>query len=125
MGAVVLFALISLALCLLLRQSHPVYAMMVATVGGVILLLRVIALLSEPLQALLELLSEYGVQQELITYLLKAFGICYLTKFATELCADFGQTSLSGKVELTGRVMLFVLSFPLMRQMLEWGLSLL
>lgn len=125
MGTVVVFALVSLALCLLLRQSHPAYAMAVAAVSGILLLIRVIALLYDPLQALFALLTEYGVRQELVTYLLKAFGICYLTKFAAELCTDFGQTSLAGKVELTGRVMLFVLSAPLMRQMLEWGLSLL
>lgn len=125
MVAIFAFALVSLLICLVLRQSHPAYALPVAAVAGVILLVRLLTMLYSPLQELLNFLQGYGLKSELVTYLLKSLGICYLTKFAGDLCADFGQTSLAGKVELTGRVMLFILSVPLIRQMLEWGLALL
>lgn len=125
MVAIFAFALVSLLICLVLRQSHPAYALLVVAVAGIILLVRVLTVLYSPLQELLGFLQEYGLKSEMISYLLKSLGICYLTKFAGDLCADFGQTSLAGKVELTGRVMLFALSVPMIRQILEWGLSLL
>lgn len=122
---IIVFALISLALILFLRSYRPEYAMLATAAAGATLLAFVIAEIYEPVLSLFKMLESYGIDSELTTYLLKSFGICYITKFAADLCTDFGQASLSGKVELVGRAALFVLSIPLIGQILQLGLSLL
>ena len=120
---IIVFAIISLALILFLKNYRPEYAMLATAAAGGILLIFIIAMVYSPIKELFNMLEDYGIKNELTTYLLKAFAICYLTKFATDVCVDFGQTSLSGKVELAGRAAIFVLSIPLISSILQTGLS--
>lgn len=120
---IIIFALVSLALILFLKAYRPEYAMLATAATGGILLIFIITSVYSPITELFKVLEDYGIKNELIAYILKAFAICYLTKFATDICTDFGQTSLSGKVELAGRAAIFVLSIPLIKSILQTGLS--
>lgn len=99
--------------------------MLAAAAAGVMMLFYIIKQIYTPVKDFLQILTDYGINSELISYLLKSLGICFLTKFSAELCADFGQSSLSGKVEMAGKAALFILSFPLIKDILNTGLSLL
>lgn len=120
---VALFALTALVIIVILRQYHPEYALIAAVTAGGIILVFIIAELVSPLFALTETLNSYGAPESLTTYVLKALGICIITKFATDLCSDFGQTSLAGKVEMAGKITLLLLSLPILQNILEVGLS--
>lgn len=122
---IALFALIALVVVIVLRQYHPEYALLTATVSGGIILIFLLAKLTEPIFALTDLLSEYGVSKGHISYILKSLGICIITKFSADLCNDFGQTSLGSKVEMAGKVTLLILSLPILKNILGVGLSLL
>lgn len=51
--------------------------------------------------------------------LLKALGIAYVTELSAALCRDTNETSLAAGVELAGKAEILVISFPLLRQMVE------
>lgn len=121
---IILFAIIALTLILFLKSYHPEYAMIASAAAGMIMLAAVAMKIVQPIRELFGLLEDYGVDRQLTVYLLKALGICYLTRFSAGLCADFGQNNLSGKVELAGRAAIFLLSLPLIRNILNVGLSL-
>ncbi len=124
MVKIIIFAFISLVLILFLKSYRPEYAVLATAAAGTILLVFIISEVYSPLHTLFLMLEDYGINGKLTTYLLKAFAICYLTKFATDVCTDFGQTSLSSKVELAGRAAIFLLSLPLISGILQTGLSL-
>ena len=119
----VIFSLIALIVVLFLKKYHPEYSMLVSAAAGAIILVTVILQIFSPIKTLFEKIEQYGVDSSLVSYLLKVFGICYITKFASELCSDFGQTSLAGKVELAGRAAVFVLTIPLLNRVLELAVS--
>ena len=122
---IALFSLVALALIVMLRQYHPEYALITATVAGGIILIFLIKELAEPLVTLSDMLVEYGVSKGHTSYILKALGICIITKFSVDLCNDFGQTSLGSKVEMAGKITLLILSLPILKNILGVGLSLL
>lgn len=113
------FSLISLIVVLFLKKTHPEFAILVSAAAGIMMLLYAVVKIYSPFELLFSKLEELGVESGLLTYVFKVFGICYITKFASELCADFGQSSLSGKVELCGRAAVFLLSIPLLNRILE------
>lgn len=125
MVKIALFALIALVVIVLLRQYHPEYALLAATISGGIILVFLIVELTEPLYSLLKLLGDYGISKGHTNYILKSLGICIITKFSVDLCNDFGQTSLGAKVEMAGKITLLVISLPILQNILEVGLSLL
>lgn len=122
---IALFTLIALVVIIVLRQYHPEYALLTATLAGGIILIFLITELANPLFALTDMLKEYGVSGGHTSYILKSLGICIITKFSVDLCNDFGQTSLGSKVEMAGKITLLVLSLPILQNILEVGLSLL
>lgn len=122
---IALFALVALVVIVVLRQYHPEYALLTAVAAGAIMLVFLSFEFMEPLFALLAMLEDYGSPKTLTSYILKALGICIITKFSADLCTDFGQTSLAGKVEMAGKITLLLLSFPILQSILEVGLSLL
>ncbi len=119
MFKVVAFAIITLILVLLLKHRLPEYSMLILAAAGVILTLTVLGWVYSPLQTLFESLSRYNLDSALFKYLLKVFGVLYITKFATELCEDFGQTLLSGKIDFAGRATVFLLSLPLINSVFD------
>lgn len=122
---IAVFAIVSLLVIVLLRKHHPEYALIAAVASGGIILIFIGLQLATPLFSLLEMLDAYGTPKELKTYILKALGICIITKFAADLSTDFGQSSLAGKVEMAGKIALLLLSLPILKNILEVGLSLL
>ena len=125
MVKIALFALVALVVIVVLRQYHPEYALLVAVTAGGILLVFLALELASPIFTLIKLLEEYGSPQTLTGYILKALGICIITRFSADLCTDFGQTSLATKVEMAGKITLLLLSIPILQSILEVGLSLL
>ncbi len=117
------FALIATLLSLLLAQYKPEYAMMVATAAGAFLFLKVLGDVLSSLLDLQEMLQSAGVEVAYFRIAFKALGICYIAQFVSDLCRDFGQTSIAGRVELAGKCAVLVLSLPLLQQLIELSIS--
>lgn len=122
---IALFALVALVAIVILRQYHPEYALLTTVLAGGIIFGVLTLNITESIFDLIKMLESYGVSRGLTSYILKALGICIITKFSTDLCNDFGQTSLGGKVEMAGKISLLALSLPILKNILEVGLSLL
>ena len=56
------------------------------------------------------------------TYLnivLKVVGIAYLAEFGAQLCEDAGEKAIGSKIQLTGKVMIFVIASPVILALVE------
>ena len=56
---------------------------------------------------------------EQVLLLLKALGVSVLTQLAADACRDSGETALSNKVELAGKVTILLLCLPLVKAMIQ------
>ena len=119
MFTVIAFVLISLFLVLVLKNHGSEYALLLSVLAGCLALVFITTEIYPHLEELKDRLSDFGVDSSLVKYLFKVFGICYITRFAAELCEDFGQTSLSGKIDFAGRATVLILSVPLLSSVLE------
>ena len=116
---IIIFALITLGAVLVLNKTNGEYAMLTSFAAGGLIFLSVCAAVYPYLSELFENVENYGADASLIKYVIKVFAICYITKFASEICNDFGQTSLAGKVDLAGRSTVFIHTIPLLKGVLE------
>lgn len=99
----------------MLRQTQPTLAMLLSAGIGVLLLVTVLSDMT-PLMDRVSRLIGGSVNEEYVTVLLKAVGIGLVTQFAADVCRDAGETSLAGKAELAGRVLLLLCGLPLFEQ---------
>ena len=51
--------------------------------------------------------------------LLKILAVAYVSDFVAQICKDAGESSIGGKVELAGKVLIFYLAIPVMKSVLD------
>lgn len=116
---VVAIAIVCALLCGILKQYKPEYAIVVQLAASVLILLLVASALGDLISAVRELIDGSGIDTGYLTLLLKALGVAILTQLAADACRDSGETALSNKVELAGKVTILLLCLPLVKAMIQ------
>ncbi len=114
-GVIVVISVIALVL----KQYKPEYSVGVVLVSSVVILLVLIREITPILDVVENLMNRVNFSSENIKILFKSLGICYVTKFAGDICIDCGQTTLASKVDLTGKIAILVVSIPLFVSLID------
>lgn len=110
--------LIAAALAVVLRQHRPEFAMLVSLAAGVLILWRVMDDVLPVVEQVRAILQSTALPVEYAGILFKALGICFLTQIACDTCKDAGESAISAKVEMAGKIAVLVVSLPLFGQVL-------
>ena len=122
---IVAIGLIAGVLVVMIRQKQPELAMQVSIVAGLIILIYVLDYLVTAVEYIRDVVAEYEIPYDGIAIVLKIIGIAYICEFAVQILKDTGESSLSSKVELAGRVLIIVLSLPVFTSFLKMVIGML
>ncbi len=117
-------AVLTAAAVLIIKPKNAELAMILSVAAGTVLLIAILGNAAQIFSEINGILESSGVNTKYFAAALKALGICYISQLAADICYDFGQTALSKKIELAGKVMIVVLSLPLVKGILEIALRL-
>lgn len=117
--------LIAGVLVVMIRQKQPELAMQVSIVAGLIILIYVLDYLATAVEYVRDVIANYDIPYESIAIVLKIIGIAYICEFAVQILKDTGENSLSSKVELAGRVLIIVLSLPIITSFMNMVIGML
>lgn len=112
--SIVAFSIISCLLIIVVREYRADIALLISVGAGCMLLIVAVSRFSVLFSEIKSLVSSLSLNNEYIIIMIKALGISYITQFASDTCNDFGQTALSSKVQLIGKLLLSAISIPLM-----------
>lgn len=113
-----IFSLIALALItagtiLLIKQYHPEMALVLSIAASAVMLITILSKAEPLLNTLSNLIKQAGIKNEYLTIMVKSLGICYLSQFSADICNDFGQTSLGSKITFCGKILISIISLPM------------
>ena len=111
--------LISLVIILILRQYKPEYAIYVSLIAGILILTLSLGQLSGIINLLKDISSRASINTKFLSLLLKITGISFLTEFAVSISKDSGETAIANKIDLGGKVLIIVISIPIITSLLE------
>lgn len=111
--------MISCVIVIVVKQYKPEYALISTIAAGCVILIAVSGRFEAVLSEIKTISQNSGIKAEYMEIMLKSLGICYLTQFSSDICTDFGQTSLASKIELCGKLTLSALSIPLLISIVE------
>ncbi len=118
-------AVLTALLYTLLRQIKPEIASLIL-IGGVSV---IIVMLTETLLGFsgdaTEMLGLAGIEEENVSALIKALGICAVSQFAADICYDNSCSSLAAAVELAGKVGALSLAMPMLKTVANIAIGLL
>ena len=117
--SVVAFGLIATILAVVLKQYKPEYAIIISIAAVVVILISVISMIVPIISEVKTMIESAEIPYRYIMVLIKSLGICYITQFACDVCKDAGQTAVSNKIELAGRVAICLSAIPLYKDLLS------
>ena len=108
------------AVCaMLLRDTKSELAVLVTVAGGCIILLMVLDSFLGIFAALKNLMERAGIGGQIFSLLIKIIGIGYITDFSAGLVEETGAKSLADKIVLAGKVVIMVLSLPIVIKLFD------
>ena len=113
-------ALAGLSALLILRSYKPEWAAFLRMAVTVVSLGFVISLAATAVGYVTDLTAATGaLDGDSWRILLKALGVAFLTETAASVCRDSGEAGLATWVETAGKLEILLLSFPLIRTILD------
>ena len=116
--------IVAAAICILVKQYKPEFAMLVSLCSGILIFSLVILNLSPVLAQIQSYTAKASLDNEHFKILLKSLGVCYISSIASDTCKDAGQTAIAGKIELAAKVAVILLSLPLFGKIVDYSLDL-
>ena len=104
---------------LILKPSKPDLAMIVGLAGSVCVFLYIIDLVEQVFGLFDYIMQLTHLDSKLFTLLIKIVGVGYITEFSANLCLDSGNSSMASKILLAGKLVIFVMSIPIITTLLE------
>ena len=110
--------ILSTSLIIILKQYKPEFAFATALCSGILIFLFAFENFFEIFDNLKKLASFSKIEPEKFEILFKCFGICIITKTASEICKDCGQESISSKIDFAGKTIVLISALPLFSEII-------
>lgn len=112
------------AISVVFRQYKKEYSVLLAVVSGCVILYMALRTLLPVLDDLNQAVASQKNLEQYLSLMMKGLGICYISGFASGICADCGEKSLADKVELAAKVSIATLYVPVLLDLLELATNL-
>lgn len=112
-------AILTCIATLIVKQVKPDFASLVALAGGIVILLILIDYVQDVLSVFHYIVEKANLSPTILSVVLKIIGIGYLTEFTANICQDSGSSSLASKVILAGKIIILVLSLPIVKNIID------
>lgn len=111
--------IIGVVLAGLLKNDKPEFHLFVITATGLIILFIILSSLADVIASFSLLVDKSGVNEALFSGVLKIIGIGYLTEYSASICIDYGASSVANKMQLAGKVTIFLMSLPIINALVD------
>jgi stage III sporulation protein AD len=112
-------AVITTVLLHILRQERPVMAVLLSIVFSILVFVFMVDKLASIIEVMKELTNKAGINYFFLSTMLKILGIAYLGEFAAAICSDAGEQAVGKKVEFATKIIIAVLTLPIIIAILE------
>lgn len=102
-----------------LKNIKSDYGIFLLLAVGTIILILVSDYLVNALSAFSEISTKTGINNELFSSIIKIIGIGYISEYSSSVCEDTGCSSIAKKIQLGAKITIFVMSIPIITNILE------
>lgn len=112
-------SIFAVIMIIILKNYRPEMALVLSIITGIGIMLYAISKLSSVINVLNDLVSKSGVNTDFLLIIIKVIGIAYIVEFGKNVCIDAGQSSIATKLEMAGKVVIVVLTIPLISSLVN------
>lgn len=106
------------AVCaMILKVNKPEYVPMCLTAGGIMIVLFGFDYFAAGMQFIEQFTKQTGIDSSAVRLVLKVIGVGYLIEITAGAVKDLGFDSLSDKLIMCGKFIIFIMSVPVLESM--------
>lgn len=111
-------------LALILKEKNPAFALLLSVIVGAYIFIVLVDQIRLIMDMLRKMAESAHLNSAYVATVLKIIGIAYISEFAAQIARDAGQSSLAGKIELAGKIMILVMAIPILTAIVETVMNL-
>ena len=115
---IVAFAIFGVVMIVVIKQQKPEMALLLSIATGIMIIIVAVTKISGIVSLLNELIDKSGVNKDFLTLIIKVTAVAYIIEFGKNICIDAGQSAIATKLEMAGKVIIVVLSLPLISSLI-------
>ena len=112
-------SIFAVIMIIILKGYRPEMALVLSIVTGIGIMLFAIYKMSSVINILNDLVTKSGINKDVLLIIIKVIGIAYIVEFGKNICIDAGQNSIATKLEMAGKVIIVVLTIPLISSLVN------
>jgi len=106
-------------IALTVRGAHKEMGAVFSIAAGAVIALLLLDKLREVVSLLSDMAKHAQMENAHVAVILKVLGISFLTEFSAQVCRDAGEGGIALRVELGGKLMLVLVSLPMLQKMIQ------
>ena len=122
---IVAIALVTVFAHMLVKQTKPEIAMIIAIVGSILIISMIINTVGSLIGVFLNIFKTTGVDTTLITPLFKIVAIGYIAEFGANICVDAGANSVADKILFAAKLIILLVAHPIITTVIDMVVALL
>ena len=103
----------------IIKQDKPEIAMLIGIAATVSILIIIINYLTEVVGLFSLIVQKTGIDSSLFSAIVKIIGVGYITEFSSSICEDSGNKGIGEKISLGGKIVILVLSLPILTSVVD------
>lgn len=117
--------IIAALLAIIIKQQRPDLALLVSLAAGAFIFVMVLGNVRAVVAGIEQMAERANLNAIYLTTVLKVVGIAYIAEFGSQICSDAGEKAIASKIELGGKILIMVLSLPILTALMEVILNIL
>lgn len=103
----------------LLKNTRPDIATLLTIVIGVIILIILSENIAKVINVFSTLSTQSGLSNAIFSSVIKIIGIGYITEYSANVCIDADCSSIAKKIELGGKLTIFIMALPIINEIID------
>ncbi len=116
---IIAISFVTISIYQVVKQTKTEYASFVLIGAGVIIFLALSDYMVQAINLFKNLADKSNIGNQIISILLKIVGIGYICEYASSICEDADCSSLAKKIELGGKLVIFVMGIPIINNIVS------
>jgi len=106
-------ALVATMLIILVKKQNSEIGTLLSITGGILLFLMIIPSLMTVIGVVTNISNSIDSRLDHINIVLRILGVAYIAEFGSNICTDAGEKAIAQKIDLSGKVLIMVMSAPI------------
>lgn len=116
---IIFICIFCLILSIIISNIKPEFKLYFTIIFGIVVISILFGEISFKVNDIQGLITSYGIEMDNFTTLIKIVLIAYICDFISLICKDLDYESIGKKVEFSGKIIILIYSFDIIKQFLD------